>query len=88
MWKNVRWVNLPYSLFMDSGAQRDLLSNWTPFKTEPPHSAIRLHCEQVHYVPVKADNFSIIDSTQNTVSLRILESLYIQKLKPELNDRN
>ena len=56
--------------------------------TAPPHSAIRLHCEQVHDVPVKADNFSIIDSTQNTVSLRILESLYIQKLKPELNDTN
>ena len=37
--------------------------------TAPPHSAIRLHCEQVHDVPVKADNFSIIDSTQNTVSL-------------------
>ena len=56
--------------------------------TAPPHSAIRLHCEQVHDVPVKAENFSILDSTQNTVSLRILESLYIQKLKPELNDTN
>ena len=56
--------------------------------TAPPHSAIRLHCEQVHNVPVKADNFSILDSTQNTVSLRILESLYIQKLKPELNHTN
>ena len=30
----------------------------------------------------------IKDSTQTTVSLRILESLYIQKLKPELNDTN
>ena len=56
--------------------------------TAPPHSAIRLHCEQAHDVPVKAENFSILDSTQNTVSLRILESLYIQKLKPELNDTN
>ena len=48
--------------------------------TAPPHSAIRLHCEQVHDVPVKADNFSIIDSTQNTVNLRILlDSLGIQQ---------
>ena len=87
MWNNVRWVNLPYSLFNDSGAQRDFLSNWTPL-TAPPYSAIRLHCEQVHDVPVKNDNFSITDSTENKVSLRILESLYIQKLKPELTDTN
>ena len=38
MWNNVRWINLPYSLFMDSGAQRDLLSNWTPFKAASTRS--------------------------------------------------
>ena len=52
----------------------------------PPHSAARAHCEQTHGVQVEHVNFSILDSSENLVSLRILESLYIHKLGPELNE--
>ena len=52
----------------------------------PPHSAIRAHCEQTHGVLVKQENFSILDSAENLVSLRIIESFYIHKIGPEINE--
>lgn len=50
----------------------------------PPHSSIRDHMQSCKQ-PVNLDNFSIIGSSSGTVNLRILESLYIFKLKPHLN---
>ena len=35
---------------------------------------------------LKLSNFSILDSCNDTCHLRILESLYINKLRPQLND--
>ena len=37
---------------------------------------------------VSADSFSVLDSSQGLVNLRILESLYIVKTKPNLNEMN
>ena len=49
--------------------------------TSPPYFSIR---ELLAY-PVSLDNFSILGSRKNVLDLRILESLYIFKLKPSLN---
>ena len=54
--------------------------------TCPPHSAIRVHCEQACLSPVSYDNFKILAAAPDLVSLRILESLHIFKSKPKLND--
>ena len=53
-----------------------------------PHSAVRQHCEQACDAPVSIDSFKVIDYDKNSVSLLILESLYIFKNKPVLNDVN
>ena len=50
----------------------------------PPHSNIREH-QQTCDSPIALDNFSILNSYSNQNDLRILESLYIFKLKPSLN---
>ena len=49
----------------------------------PPHSAVRDHTETCGVV-LKFDHFKIIDSVQS--NLRVLESMYIKKLSPELNN--
>ena len=53
--------------------------------TNPSHSSIRDHsfsCDSL----INVDNFSILKSCSNFNQLRILESLCIYKLKPNLND--
>ena len=52
--------------------------------TRPPHSAVREHLESC---PAYYDinNFKIWASAAHESDLRILESLYIAKLKPSLN---
>ena len=52
----------------------------------PPHSAIRAHTENTCGAPVRHEHFKIVDSASDPVSLRILESLYIFKHRPQLND--
>ena len=66
--------------------QRSIRSHWGCGARINPHSAVRANCEQTYGrgVLVKHENFSIIDSAKNLASLRILESLYIHKLGPEL----
>ena len=56
-----------------------------PF-TRPPHSAVREHLESC---PASYDinNFKILTSAAHESDLRILESLYIPKLKPLLNSQ-
>ena len=51
----------------------------------PPHSNIRDHAETCGS-PIVLDNFNIIDSCNNSNDLRILESLYIHKERPSLNN--
>ena len=53
--------------------------------TSPPYSSIREHASACDS-PVSLDNFSILGSCKNVLDLRILESLYIFKLKPSLNN--
>ena len=53
--------------------------------TNPPHSSIRLHANNCK-LDFNIDQFSILSTNSNSVNLRILESLYIAKLKPQLND--
>ena len=52
--------------------------------SKPPHSSIRDHAEQCSG-HVSKDSFSILSSS-NSSDLRLLESIYIHKLKPKLND--
>ena len=51
----------------------------------PPHSNIRDHAETCGS-PIVLDNFNIIYSCNNSNDLRILESLYIHKERPFLNN--
>ena len=51
-----------------------------------PHSALRLHTEGIHDAPVRSEVLlAILYSSNNPVSLRILESFYIHKMEPKLN---
>ena len=53
----------------------------------PPQSAIRHHSEQCNGGgPVPTGNFDILASVKNSIDLRIVESLYIHKKKPNLNE--
>ena len=54
--------------------------------TRPPHSAVREHLE---LCPASYDinNLNILESAAHESDLRILESLYIEKLKPSLNSQ-
>ena len=59
------------------------------YRTEQPlavltHSAIRNHAVQCGYKPSYKD-FKILDSVPTETSLRILESLHIKQLNPNLN---
>ena len=47
-------------------------------------SPIREHCNSC-YVELTSDHFEIIDSTDNDISLRILESIYIKTANAPLN---
>ena len=51
----------------------------------PPFSSIRIHAEQCDTI-VSIDNFKILDYSKNSSDLRILEAMYISKLKPNLNE--
>ena len=54
---------------------------------KPGQSAVRSHCEQCGGGgAVLSDDFRILSYSQNYNQLRILESLYIYKLKPNLNE--
>ena len=56
--------------------------------SSPSHSSVRAHAEQTCSAPVRASDFSILCNSPDKTSLLILESLYIFKLKPPLNDMN
>ena len=53
--------------------------------TQPPHSAIRDHRDSCD-TPFDTSNLKILANTFCTSDLRILESLYIYKTKPILNN--
>ena len=54
--------------------------------SHPPHSAVRDHAEADCDERVSEDSFTILGTAKNSQDLRLLESLYIFKLKPSLND--
>ena len=54
--------------------------------TNPPQSAIRSHAMQCPTSSISLDNFKILATANSSVHLRILESLYIYRLKPNLNE--
>ena len=49
------------------------------------NSSIRDHSLKNNH-PIKTQNFSVIDSCRNLNDLRILESIYINQIKPKLNE--
>ena len=53
--------------------------------TDPPHSLIRNHAKACSSSPIKIEDFRILGNCNNVLDLKILESLYINKLKPVLN---
>ena len=53
--------------------------------TSPPHSNIRAHALSCSS-PVTIDNFNILATGNNNIDVRILESLFIYKIRPDLND--
>jgi hypothetical protein len=56
---------------------------------QPPHSSVRLHTEQCSLAPpVSINQFKILCNASSQTDLRILESLYIHKLKPKLNNQS
>ena len=52
----------------------------------PPHSNIREHSLSCDH-PIISDNFSVLAKCP-TFDLRLLESIYIHKLSPNLNNHN
>ena len=61
------------------------------FRTERPlsrpnFSAVRSHCEEIHGMQPKPENFSIIKKVNDEINLRIVESMLIKKFKPSLNN--
>ena len=52
----------------------------------PAFSSIRDHCTNSHNRLPKEIEFKVISRTKNLVKIRILESLYISKFKPKLNN--
>ena len=54
--------------------------------TSPPHSNLRAHALSCSS-PVTIDNFNILARGNNNIDVRILESLFIYKIRPDLNDR-
>ena len=53
--------------------------------TSPPHSNIRAHALSCSS-PVVIDNFNILARGNNNIDVRILQSLFIYKIRPDLND--
>ena len=53
--------------------------------SNPPHSSIRLHSEQ-SCPSATPDSFSIIDTDNSSINLRIKESIHIHSIKPSLNE--
>ena len=54
--------------------------------TSPVQSSIRSHTVNTCDVPISDNDFQIIGTSNNNSELRTLESLYILKMKPKLND--
>ena len=52
--------------------------------SKPPHSAIRNHSDQC-VCDMSLDNFKILGYASEPSELRILESLFIAKIKPSFN---
>ena len=52
---------------------------------KPSYSAIRDHCLSIHGTNPETKDFKILDSAANIEDLLILESIYINKTKPNLN---
>ena len=53
--------------------------------TSPKHSNIRAHSRRTNH-PMRVENFKIIGRSRPTDNIRLLESVYIRYLNPDLND--
>ena len=73
------------NLFIRSAQHRGVSHRTGRHMAKPVKSSIREHCELDNH-RFSYDNFSILDSAQNKIDLRILESIYIKKLRPQMND--
>ena len=55
---------------------------------KPQQSSIRVHCENNCEIPFDISNFNILCKGRYELELRLLETFYIEKLKPALNIDN
>ncbi|KAF2344599.1 hypothetical protein FHG87_024646, partial [Trinorchestia longiramus] len=54
--------------------------------TSPSHSAVRDHAETCNTIP-HSSHFKVVRAASSVLDLRILESLFIFKCKPSLNNQ-
>ena len=75
--------------FQTRQAEHRGISERTGARLTSPQSNIRSHCENTSMCcgPVHCDNFKILGYEGDSTKLRILESLHIDYLSPNLNDR-
>ena len=51
----------------------------------PPHSNVRLHADECN-INISHSHFKILSSAKSEIDLKIIESLYINMIKPKLNE--
>ena len=70
----------------------DRLSEHLRFATSPDNRSYRdeafaIHYRQYHHGQAPQLSFKLLKSEYNTVSRKIIEAMYINQLKPEINDK-
>ena len=73
------------NMFIRIAQHRGVSYRTDRFLAKPTKSSIRDHCDGENH-QFKLDNFTVRDSTHNTTDLRILESIYIRRYRPQMND--
>ena len=67
--------------------QRVQVNSWSPsYLSSPPHSNIRAHSLSYSSTVATIDNLNIFARGNNNIDVRILESFFMYKTRPDLND--
>ena len=75
-----------------SRSLHDHLSEHLQFTTSPDNrsyidEAFAVHYRQYHHGQAPQLSFTLLKSESNTISKKIIEAMYINRLKPEINDK-
>ena len=93
--QNLKWKNIKRVINNVGESSRSLhyrLSEHLRFATSPDNrsymdEAFAVHYRQYHHGQVPQLSFKLLKSECNTVSRKIIEAMYINQLKPEVNDK-